>query len=122
MTVKVTSVRPAPPSTPSHLTLLNSRGARSHWNPRLAWRAAFVGTLLGGVGVMLVVLVALRSTPVDTLITYAVAGYAGGTLTGAVAGLVGGATAGAAGAEVARWRRRRRVEHPRRLWVRHHSV
>ena len=122
MTVKVTSVRPAPPHTPSRLVLLHSRRAGSRWNRRLAWRASFIGTLLGGAGGLLAVLVLLRTTPVDALITYAAAGYAAGTVAGAVAGLVLGATAGAVGAEVARWRKRRRVEHPRRLWVRHHSA
>lgn len=122
MTVKVTSVRPAPGRAPARLLLLNSRRAAARWNRRLAWRVALVGALIGGVAGLLTVLFALRATPLDTLFGYAAAGYAAGTLAGAVLGLLLGAMTGAASAGVRRLRHRRRVEHPLRLWVRHHSA
>ena len=122
MTVKVTSVRPAPARAPSRLVLLHSRRAAPLWNRRLAWQVALVGALVGGVAGLLTVLVVLRSTPLDTLLTYAAAGYGAGTLAGAALGLLLGATTGAAGAELKRLRRRRTVDHPLRLWVRHHSA
>ena len=120
MTVKVTSVRPAPAHAPARLLVRNSRRRTPHGDSRLAWRVALVGALLGGLAGLLSALVVLRSTPLDTLFSYAAAGYAAGTLAGAGVGLLLGAMTGAVRAQMGRWRRR--VDHPLRLWVRHHSA
>ena len=122
MTVKVTSVRPAPAGAPRRLVVLNGRGTASHWNGRLACSVALVGALVGGVAGLLTVLYVLRAMPIDGLFRYAAAGYAAGTVAGAALGLLLGAVTGAAAAEVRRLRHRRRVDRPRRVWVRHHSV
>lgn len=122
MTVKVTSVRPAPAGAPRRLVVRNGTRATSRWNGRLACRVALVGALVGGVAGLVTALVVLRAMPIDGLFRYAAAGYAAGTVAGAALGLLLGAATGAAGAEVGRLRHRRRVDRPRRLWVRHHSV
>lgn len=120
MTVTVTSVRPAPTHAPAHLVVVGSGRAASR--ARLPWRVALVGALLGGLAGLLGALALLRTTPVDTLFSYAAAGYAGGTVAGALLGLLVGSVTAAAAAALSRRRKPRRVPRPQRVWVRHRSA
>jgi uncharacterized integral membrane protein len=123
MTVQVVSVRTvARSSWPQRLVLLNSPAAPSPWNGRLATRIAIVSAVLGAFAALLAALFLYRQAPLETTFAYAAAAYAGGAVVGALVGLVLGGLAGVLVSDLRGQRRRRTVERPRRLWVRHAQV
>lgn len=123
MTVTVTCVRTVPRGAlPTRLVIRNSTHPPALWNARVAWRAAAVGAVAGGLLGILTALAVFRGAQVEAVMTYAATGYAAGTVLGALLGLALGAAAGAGMAAAARLRHRHRVTDPAPLWVRHRSA
>jgi uncharacterized integral membrane protein len=123
MTVQVVSVRTvARSASPQRLVLLNPPAAPSPWNGRLAARFAIVSAMLGALAALLAALFFYRHAPLETTFAYAAVAYVGGAVLGALVGLVLGGLAGVLVSDVRDQRRRRAVQRPRRLWVRHAQV